>query len=1110
QLTTTNARLRAQVNPQGWPTAAWFEWGTDTHYGNLIGMQDVGQGSSVSTLNVVLNGLVIGTEYHFRALATNAFGVTAGLDQTFNLNSQRPGVTSLAVDQLSNTSARFRGQVNPHGWPTAAWFEWGTDTNYGNVIGMQEVGQGSSVLDLNVVLGALRMGPNYHYRLAATNAFGAVYGADQSFILSFMLTDFANFETAPVHPIALGPDGQTLVVCNLPDNRLEIFDVSGGLPIPTGSVPVGLDPVTVRFASSNELWVVNHISSTVNIIDLTSLNVIATLHTPAGPSDVVFAGNPRRAWISCSRTNSVLVVDPTTRAAVANIAIDGERPRAMATSPDGTKVYVAIFESGNGSTLLGRRLTELGVQPRPGPLDDSNGPYAGADPPPNSGTAVSPPINPALTVLPPRVSHIVRKNASGRWMDDNNADWTEWVSGTNASISGRIQGWDLPDRDLAVIDTATLQVTYARRLMNICMAVAVNPASGQIAVVGTDAMNERRFEPNLKGVFLRVNLALVDPVTLTHRIRDLNPHLDYITRSLPPAQRALALGDPRGIEWNAAGTRAYVTGMGSRNLLVIDADGARVNSQPIDLGEGPTGIALDEARLRLYVWNRFSSTISVVDTEAGTVITNISVFDPTPDIVRKGRRHLYDTRANSGLGIVACGSCHVDARMDRLAWDLGDPAGERATNGFFTFHPMKGPMLTQTLQDIITPTNFNRRQLPLHWRADRTNIEAFNVTFPALLARDTQLTSNEMAEFKGMLQSISFPPNYLRTFSNTLPTSVALPGLFGRTNTGVRQPLPAGDAQAGLSPFIVNCGFCHTFNLGTGGGASNQVLSLPRAGTEGAFKTSQLRNLLDRLGMDALSTNGRTGFGFMHDGRVDSLTHFLNAGFPQTAPNDTNVANLVAFMLCFSGSDFGQVTTISPSQDVPSSAGKQVTFAPSAPPQLVTDMFNLAIRDDSRLEFIVRGKKNGLMRNWLLRRATADFQSDRHGEIAATLNDIFAGATSEFTAMLVPQYTGWRLALDRDEDGYLNVSESEAGSDPADPSSYPGRILRIAKAGSDILLSWQSVPGVKYTVQWRTNWPPATWLDAVPRVTSSLPITVWTDSPPATDPRRYYRLRTDP
>jgi len=480
-------------------------------------------------------------------------------------------------------------------------------------------------------------------------------------------------------------------------------------------------------------------------------------------------------------------------------------------------------------------------------MEDTNNPYAGDEPPPNSGTNFFP--TQAITNAPPRVSHIVRKNAAGRWMDDNNADWTEWVSGTNAWMSGRIQGWDLPDRDLAVIDTATLEVSYAQRLMNICMAVAVNPISGQIAVIGTDGTNQRRFEPNLKGVFLRVNLALVDPSTLTNRLRDLNPHLDYSTNSLPPAQRALALGDPRGIEWNSGGTRAYITGMGSRNLIIVDADGARINPQPIELGEGPTGLALDELRARLYVWNRFSSTISVVDTDAGTVLTNVPVFDPTPEVVRKGRRHLYDTRDNSGLGIVACGSCHVDARMDRLAWDLGDPAGSMITNAGFVFHPMKGPMVTQTLQDIIHPFNLSGlRALPLHWRGDRTNIEAFNITFPALLARDTLLSSNEMADFKGMLQSIYFPPNFLRTFSNSLPTSLALPGFLGLTNPGPAQPLPPGNAQTALG----NIGVwvrCDTFYQGTAD-ISNAVQFLARSGPEGALTWTQLANLIHRVGLD--------------------------------------------------------------------------------------------------------------------------------------------------------------------------------------------------------------------------------------------------------------------
>src|SRR6185503_9120987 len=125
------------------------------------------------------------------------------------------------------------------------------------------------------------------------------------------------------------------------------------------------------------------------------------------------------------------------------------------------------------------------------------------------------------------VSHIVRKNSAGRWMDDNNGDWTEWVSGTNAALSSRVPGWDLTDRDVAIIDTSSLEVSYAHRLMNICMAIAVNPASGEISVVGTDATNERRFEPVLNGVFLRVNLALIDPVTGVNSVTDLNPHLNY-------------------------------------------------------------------------------------------------------------------------------------------------------------------------------------------------------------------------------------------------------------------------------------------------------------------------------------------------------------------------------------------------------------------------------------------------------------------------------------------------------------------------------------------------------------------------------------------------------
>src|SRR6185503_3528092 len=110
--------------------------------------------------------------------------------------------------------------------------------------------------------------------------------------------DFVNFETAPVHPIALSSDGRTLAVCNLPDGRVEFFDVSSGIPAANGNVPVGIDPVSLRFRTTNELWVVNHISSSVSVVDVARRRVVATLNTLIGPADVVFAGAPLRAFVS--------------------------------------------------------------------------------------------------------------------------------------------------------------------------------------------------------------------------------------------------------------------------------------------------------------------------------------------------------------------------------------------------------------------------------------------------------------------------------------------------------------------------------------------------------------------------------------------------------------------------------------------------------------------------------------------------------------------------------------------------------------------------------------------------------------------------------------------
>jgi DNA-binding beta-propeller fold protein YncE len=899
---------------------------------------------------------------------------------------------------------------------------------------------------------------------------------------------FVNWETAPVHPVAVSPGGNVLAVCNLPDNRVEFFDLSSPTLRSLGSVMVGLDPVSVRFWSDDEVWVANFISDSISIVDPAALRVISTLDTPDEPSDIIFAGSPVRAFVSCSAANSVRVIDPSGRQTVATVDIDGQGPRAMAAAADGSAVYVAIFRSGNASTILGAGIGQ-GLEGST-VVDLPQGPHQGRDPPPNAGTMFVPPVSTNLPTgtKPPRVGLIVKKNSAGHWMDDNHGDWTVFVAGTNAVFSGRPEGCDLPDHDMAVLNPDTLDVHYLSGLMNICMDVAVNPASGQVTVVGTDALNERRFEPNLKGVFLRVNLALVDPASPGQKqIVDLNPHLDYSVSILPEAERQQSIGDPRGIVWNALGTRAYVTGMGSGNLLLLDAQGRRVQS-PIQSGDGPSGMAVDDKRHRLYVLNRFAATISVVDTEQATVVQTVPMFDPTPAVIKAGRKQLYDTHRTSGLGQIACASCHVDAQMDGLAWDLGNPQGDMkhitsASHNFARFppavtndfHPMKGPMVTQTLQDIIGHE-------PFHWRGDRLSIEEFNQTFRNLQGTDAEIAPSEMTELKAFLATIAFPPNPFRKFDNSLPTSLRLTGHFalGRGTLPRGAPLPNGNAQAGLFTFRndaqLDCIDCHTLPAGLGpdlrfiagrwtsvplgpNGEHHAALIALNRSDQLPFKIPQLRNAYRKVGADFLHSTSRAGFGFTHDGSVDSLTRFVQDAFPVRADQET--ADLVAFLLCFSGSDLPAGSVTDPvrapglsSRDVPAGVGKQVTINQPTGVSLLDQMLALAQNSANRVDLVARGPKDGVLRGWFFDRTVQQFQSDRAGE-SISPDDLRALAQdgNELTFTVVPAGTGRRIGIDRDDDGFPDRTEIESGSDPASARSVPGNTAPVIASAADQTLA---------------------------------------------------------
>src|SRR5207247_4283267 len=114
---------------------------------------------------------------------------------------------------------------------------------------------------------------------------------------------FTTFESGQVRPLALSPDKTRLFAVNTPDDYLEIFTLdANGNPTHTGSVPVGLEPVAVAARSNTEVWVVNHLSDSVSIVDLSGSQprVRRTLLVGDEPRDIVFALGGTRGFITCA------------------------------------------------------------------------------------------------------------------------------------------------------------------------------------------------------------------------------------------------------------------------------------------------------------------------------------------------------------------------------------------------------------------------------------------------------------------------------------------------------------------------------------------------------------------------------------------------------------------------------------------------------------------------------------------------------------------------------------------------------------------------------------------------------------------------------------------
>lgn len=885
---------------------------------------------------------------------------------------------------------------------------------------------------------------------------------------------YVNFESGPVRPIALSPDKGTLFVTNIPDGQLEIYDITADGLSYRASVPVGLEPVAVAARDDHEVWVVNHLSDSVSVVDVDALQVTRTLLVGDAPRDLVFAQD--RAFVTTAhrgqhRTDPSLALVPgagdpqlTTEGVgradvwvfdaaapgdalgglpLAIVVLFGDTPRGLAVSPDGSTVYAAVLHSGNGTTTISEGVVCDGFA---GPCATEGGlPAPGGNPGPSENAAGD---------NAPEVGLIVRFDpATGEWRDEIARDWSSVVM------------FELPDYDVFAIDAATLAPGerwsgVGTTLFNL----AVNPVSGVVYVTNTESRNEVRFEgpgmyggTTVQGHLAEARVTVIDGSSVVPR--HLNPHIDYDLLPAPLGTAEHSLATPLDVVVSADGSTLYVAAFGSGRVGVFDTadleagaiDPLVDSSRYLETAAGPAGLALDEERGRLYVYTRFDDGIAAIDLVTGATLDEERLPDPEPVEVWAGRSFLYDANLSSSNGEASCAACHVFADMDHLAWDLGNPDDVVTTGTIDTklaiaaggdingtgdpddFHPMKGPMTTQTLKGL----QFSGAQ---HWRGDRSvgvfgsdpydaelSFKNFSVAFAGLLGRQTAGTEPEMTLFTNFAMTLALPPNPVRALDNGLTDEQQAALDFYTSTTRVSDGIPIG--QLGFS-----CTGCHVLQpedgfYGTNGDrsfeAESQIMKIPH-----------LRNAYEKVGMFGLvdspffepGNNGPQGeqvrgFGFLHDGSVDTLFRFFrsevfkNNGSTIGFLDDAERRAMEQLVLAFD-SDIapivGQQVTVD-GTDVPERTERALLLLDAAVTPFSSPLLGGTV---TQCDVVAHSAGRG----WVY--DGTDFVPDDGSAPLPPVELQALAATTPVTLTAVLPGTGWRRGVDRDGDGVLNGLDS--------------------------------------------------------------------------------------
>ena len=389
------------------------------------------------------------------------------------------------------------------------------------------------------------------------------------------------------YPTFLSPHYRPIVrhnemvfVVNTPSDTVDVIDPESESVI--RRIPVGIDPVALAVRpDGKELWVSNHVSDSVSVIDLapsspTRFAVIATVQDLVGgvtrfdePMGIAFA-NSTKAYVALSSENQIAVINAQTKQITRKLTIPAQDPRAMEVR--GNRLYVLPFESNNQTQISGCT----------GPL---NGDLCTFD----------------------ATEHVITNNN---------------VLSRNAVVD-IVKNPAIPDRDLFVFDTSDDSLIQTVSGVGTLLYGMAIDASGTVFVAQTDARNDVNGRAGTLGDGLAEmgNRPFLNQITQVNCPSSCSYEKAINLEPLPPADPApgTAMATPYALTISDDGKTLVGTAAGSNRLYTMDAQSGSVIGRT-QVGTAPRGIALDMnasgAPVAAWVFNAVDNSVSRVNLES--------------------------------------------------------------------------------------------------------------------------------------------------------------------------------------------------------------------------------------------------------------------------------------------------------------------------------------------------------------------------------------------------------------------------------------------------------------------------------------------------------------